>query len=157
MSILNINSVKKEYGIDEILNNFSLTVNEGERVALIGANGSGKTTVFKMITGEEHYSKGSIAVRNDIEIGYLDQLPDFEDEISIYTELKKVFKHVIEDIERLNKLEEKISHHGEKADGSLDNSADLKKTMEEYSQLQHKFNQGIGYEYESKIRQVAAG
>ena len=157
MSILNINSVKKEYGIDEILKDFSLTVNEGERVALIGANGSGKTTVFKMITGEEHYSKGNIAVRNDIEIGYLDQLPDFEDEISIYTELKKVFKHVIEDIERLNKLEEKISHHGEKADGSIENSADLKKTMEEYSQLQHKFNQGIGYEYESKIRQVAAG
>jgi len=157
MSILNINSVKKEYGIDEILKDFSLTVNQGERVALIGANGSGKTTVFKMITGEEHYSKGSIAVRNDIEIGYLDQLPDFEDEISIYTELKKVFKHVIEDIEKLKKLEEKISHHGEKADGSLDNSSDLKKTMEEYSQLQHKFNQGIGYEYESKIRQVAAG
>ena len=157
MSILNINSVKKEYGIDEILKDFSLTVNEGERVALIGANGSGKTTVFKIITGEEHYSKGNIAVRNDIEIGYLDQLPDFEDEISIYTELKKVFKHVIEDIERLNKLEEKISHHGEKADGSIENSADLKKTMEEYSQLQHKFNQGIGYEYESKIRQVAAG
>ncbi len=157
MSILNINSVKKEYGIDEILKDFSLTVNEGERVALIGANGSGKTTVFKIITGEEHYSKGNIAVRNDIEIGYLDQLPDFEDEISIYTELKKVFKHVIEDIERLNKLEEKISHHGEKADGSIENSADLKKTMEEYSQLRHKFNQGIGYEYESKIRQVAAG
>ncbi|MFW6294705.1 MAG: ATP-binding cassette domain-containing protein, partial [Halanaerobium sp.] len=45
MSVLNINNLKKEYGIDLILDGFSLNVNQGERVALIGPNGSGKTTI----------------------------------------------------------------------------------------------------------------
>ncbi|MFW6001064.1 MAG: ribosomal protection-like ABC-F family protein [Halanaerobium sp.] len=157
MSVLNINNLKKEYGIDLILDGFSLNVNQGERVALIGPNGSGKTTILKMITGEENYSAGTISVRNDVDLAYLDQLPDFEDEISIYDELEKVFADVIKQINELNKLEEKIAHHGREAEGSLDNSSDLKSTMRKYSELQHEFNQGIAYEYESKIRQVAAG
>jgi ATP-binding cassette subfamily F protein 3 len=157
MSILNINNVKKEYGIDLILDGFSLNVNQGERVALIGPNGSGKTTIFKMITGEEIYSEGTISIRNDIDLAYLDQLPDFEDEISIYDELEKVFVDVIKQINDLNELEEKIAQHGREAEGNLDNSSDLKSTMRQYSELQHEFNQGIGYEYESKIRQVASG
>jgi ATP-binding cassette subfamily F protein 3 len=157
MSVLNINNIKKEYGIDLILNGFSLNVNQGERVALIGPNGSGKTTLFKMITGEENYSEGTISIRNDVDLAYLDQLPDFDDEITIYDELEKVFLDVIKQINDLNELEKKIAQHGKEANGNLDNSSNLKSIMRQYSELQHEFNQGIGYEYESKIRQVAAG
>lgn len=157
MSILNINNLKKEYGINEVLNGFSMHINEGERTALIGANGSGKTTVFKLISGRETYSEGNISIRNDIEIGYLDQLPDFEPDLTIYSELEKVFKSVIKQIEKLKKYEEKIARYGKIADSSNSQSAKLNKLMKEYSQLQEKFNQGIGYEYQSKIRQVAAG
>ena len=157
MSILNINNLKKEYGINEVLNGFSMHINEGERTALIGANGSGKTTVFKLISGRETYSEGNISIRNDIEIGYLDQLPDLEPDLTIYSELEKVFKSVIKEIEKLKKYEEKIARYGKKADSSNPQSAKLNKLMKEYSQLQEKFNQGIGYEYQSKIRQVAAG
>jgi len=157
MSILNISSIKKEYGIVEVLKDFSLNINEGERTALIGANGSGKTTVFKIITGEENYSKGSVSIRNDIEIGYLDQLPDFDDQLSIYQELEKVFADVIEQIDKLKELEHKIAQHGSRAESSENQSSELEKTMQEYSELQHEFNRGIGYEYQSKIRQVSAG
>src|SRR6056297_2204322 len=157
MSILNINNLKKEYGIDEILKDFSLNVNQGESVALIGPNGSGKTTIFRIITGQEHFSEGTVSVRNDIEVGYLDQLPDFNTDLTIYQELEKVFEDVKDQIKEMQRLEDKIAHHGERAGDSEAHSDDLEKTMSEYSALQRKFEKGVGYEYQSKIRQVAAG
>ena len=157
LSILNINHLKKEYGIETVLKDFSLTVNQGEAVALIGPNGSGKTTIFKIITGAEHYSEGTVSIRNDIDIGYLDQLPNFSYELSIYQELEKVFENVKKQIKEMQRLEDKIAHHGEKAEESEAHSDDLEKTMKEYSALQRKFEKGVGYEYRSKIRQVAAG
>ena len=157
MAILDINNLKKEYGIDLILKDFSLTVNEKESVALIGPNGSGKTTVFKIITGEEHYSEGTVSIRNDIEVGYLDQLPDFNDELTIYQELEEVFADVKEQIKELQRLQNKIAHHGENAGDSEKHSENLDKTMKKYADLQQEFEEGIGYEYKSKIRQVAHG
>lgn len=157
MAILNINNLKKEYGIEAVLKDFSLNVNQGEAVALIGPNGSGKTTIFRIITGQEHFSQGTVSVRNDIEVGYLDQLPDFKAELTIYQELEKVFAEVKKQIKEMKRLEQKIAHHGEKAEESEAHSDDLEKTMDEYSLLQRKFEKGVGYEYQSKIRQVAAG
>ncbi|MFP4371590.1 MAG: ATP-binding cassette domain-containing protein, partial [Halanaerobium sp.] len=157
MAILNINNLKKEYGIETVLKDFSLNVNQGESVALIGPNGSGKTTIFRIITGQEHFSEGTVSVRNDIEVGYLDQLPDFNTELTIYQELEKVFAEVKRQIKEMQRLEHKIAHHGERAGDSEAHSDDLEKTMSEYSALQRKFEKGVGYEYQSKIRQVAAG
>lgn len=157
MAILNINNLKKEYGIETVLKDFSLNINQGESVALIGPNGSGKTTIFKIITGQEYLTGGTVSVRNGIEVGYLDQLPDFKTELTIYQELEKVFDKVKKQIKEMQRLEEKIAHYGEKIDESKTYSHNLKTTMREYSLLQRKFEKGIGYEYQSKIRQVAAG
>src|SRR6056297_65556 len=157
MAILNINNLKKEYGIETVLKDFSLNVNQGESVALIGPNGSGKTTIFRIITGQEHFSEGTVSVRNDIEVGYLDQLPDFNTDLTIYQELEKVFAAVKKQIKEMQRLEEKIAHHGERVDESEIHSDNLEATMREYSLLQRKFEKGVGYEYQSKIRQVAAG
>ncbi len=157
MAILNINNLKKEYGIETVLKDFSLNVNQGESVALIGPNGSGKTTIFRIITGQEYLTSGTVSVRNDIEVGYLDQLPDFKVEKTIYQELENIFEEVKKQIKEMQRLEEKIAHHGERIDESEAHSDDLKKTMKEYSSLQREFEKGVGYEYQSKIRQVAAG
>jgi ATP-binding cassette subfamily F protein 3 len=157
MAILNINNLKKEYGIETVLKNFSLNVNQGESVALIGPNGSGKTTIFRIITEQEHFSEGTVSIRNDIEVGYLDQLPDFKAKLTIYQELEKVFAAVKKQIKEMQRLEEKIAHHGERVDESEIHSDNLEATMREYSLLQRKFEKGVGYEYQSKIRQVAAG
>ena len=109
MAILNINNLKKEYGIETVLKDFSLNVNQGESVALIGPNGSGKTTIFRIITGQEHFSEGTVSVRNDIEVGYLDQLPDFNTDLTIYQELEKVFEDVFSiPVEALNQTNGKV-------------------------------------------------
>src|SRR6056297_2876874 len=117
MSILNLNNIKKSYGITDVLKSFSLNLNKGERVGLIGANGSGKTTLFKIISGLES-CEGNISIRSDKKIGYLSQLPDFADDKTIYDELLSVFSDVIEMIDELNKMEKKIAKLGKKSDES---------------------------------------
>ncbi|MGM0603137.1 MAG: ribosomal protection-like ABC-F family protein [Bacillota bacterium] len=156
MSILNLNNIKKSYGITEVLKGFSLNLNRGERVGLIGANGSGKTTLFKIIAGLES-CKGNISIRSDLTLGYLSQLPDFADDKIIYDELLLVFSDVIEMIDKLKQMEKDIAQMGKKAEESPQTKAKLEKLMQEYSELQQKFNSGIGYEYESRIKQVAVG
>jgi len=153
MSVVNLNKITKYYGIDEVLKNFSLFINEGERVGLIGPNGCGKTTVFKIIAGIEPFIEGSLSIKRGAEVGYLSQMQDFTQGISIFEELKTIYIELIKTETRLRELEEKITEQGRQNDSSnkLDN------LMEEYSDLQHKFEREGGYQYESKIRQIAYG
>ncbi|MFW6269886.1 MAG: ribosomal protection-like ABC-F family protein [Bacillota bacterium] len=154
MSLLNIDNIKKSYGINKVLTDFSMYINQGERVALIGTNGSGKTTVFKIIAGMEEYDTGNVTMKNDIKIGYLSQEPELNPDNTLNQELKKVFQDVIDLEKKLNKLENKISIAGEnkeKKDSNLD------PLLNKYSELRTKFENKGGYEYKSRIRQVAVG
>ncbi len=153
MSVVNLNKITKYYGIDEVLKNFSLFINEGERMGLIGPNGCGKTTVFKIIAGIEPFIEGSLSIKRGAEVGYLSQMPDFNQGVSIFEELKKIYNDLIKIEIRLRELEEIITEQGRK-NGS---SNRLENLMEEYSDLQHKFELKGGYQYESKIRQIAYG
>lgn len=153
MSVVNLNNVSKYYGITEVLNGFSLFVTEGERVALIGPNGCGKTTVFKIITGMEPYSEGILSIKRGTEIGYLSQMPDMNPELSLFEELKLIYQDLIEMEERLRELENKIAELGSR----IDSNNNLEKLMREYSDLQDIFEINGGYQYESKIRQIAYG
>ena len=72
---LSLSKVEKNFGFKKVLNGFSLELKTGERVALIGPNGSGKTTIFKIITGEENLNAGSISIRKGATVGMLSQIP----------------------------------------------------------------------------------
>ncbi len=153
MTVLNMHKIEKSYGITEVLKEFSMNVNEGERLGLIGPNGSGKTTVFKIIAGIEPFSCGNIAFKKGTRVGYLSQMPDFELGSNIYNELKNIFSDLIIMEKKLNNLEQQIAQEGK----HHQEDKYLQGLMDEYSQLQHRYEAGGGYEYESKIRQVANG
>ncbi len=157
MSVVNLNNIEKSYGITEVLKGFSLDINDGERVGLIGVNGSGKTTVFKVISGMESYTEGKLAVRKGLRIGYLKQMPAFNSENTLYQELEGVFSHLVEIKERLRVLEDKIAREGKVVKNQNDSRTELDGLMSEYSELQHRFEIGGGYQYQSKIRQIASG
>ena len=153
MVVVNIDSISKSFGTHEVLKDFSMSVNKGEKVALIGANGSGKTTIFKIINGDENYQQGNMSLKNGISIGLLDQEPDFNSNNTIYKELLTVFNDLIALEEKLKNYEKRISTF----DKENQNNEQLENLMEEYSNLSHKFESNGGYEYENKIIQVSAG
>src|SRR5665648_1154340 len=73
-----INNLTKYYGANKLFQNISFDLKTGEKIGLIGQNGCGKTTILKIIMGVEDCQEGSIAIRKDARIGYLNQMPDFE-------------------------------------------------------------------------------
>ncbi|MGM0409623.1 MAG: ribosomal protection-like ABC-F family protein [Bacillota bacterium] len=154
MSVLSLNNIKKNYGLTKVLKDFSMTVNDNEKLALIGANGSGKTTVFKMITGIENIDDGNISIRNDTSVGYLSQMPKMNKNNTLYEELLKVFDDVIILKNKITKLEKKISKLGAKRNK---NDKEMQSLLSEYSELQRKFERKGGYSYKSNIRKVAVG
>jgi len=153
MVVVNIDSISKSYGTQDVLDDFSMSVNKGEKVALIGANGSGKTTIFKIINGQEHFQEGNLSLRNEISVGLLDQIPEFDLKNTIYEELLTVFKDLQKMEEKLKKLEKEISTF-KKEDKDHHK---LGKLMDDYSTLSHEYEIRGGYGYENKIIQVASG
>ncbi len=153
MVVVNIDSISKSFGTQEVLNDFSMSVNKGEKVALIGANGSGKTTIFKIINGQEDLQEGNLSLRNDVSVGLLDQIPEFNLENTIYKELLTVFNDLRKMEEKLQKLEKEISTF-QKEDKDHHK---LEILMDEYSALSHEYEMKGGYGYENKIIQVASG
>ena len=153
MVVVNIDSIAKSYGTQEVLDDFSMSVNKGEKVALIGANGSGKTTIFKIINGQEDFQEGNLSLRNDVSVGLLDQIPEFNLDNTIYEELLTVFEDLQEMEDKLKDLENKISSFKkeEKEHQELEN------LMDEYSELSHEYEMRGGYGYQNKIIQVASG
>lgn len=153
MSVVSMNKISKNYGITEVLKGFSLFVNEGERVGLIGPNGCGKTTVFRIIAGLEPFSEGTLSLKKDAEVGYLDQIPSFREGITLFDELASIYIDLLDIEKRLHQLEKEIA---EKGSGDYPDK-ELQKLMERYSNLQHEYELKDGYKYESRIRQIAYG
>lgn len=158
MVVLEMKNITKYYNTEEILTSFNLNIQEGERLGLIGANGSGKTTVFKLITGEEEPTSGKIYLRSDCQVGLLDQSHNFSSTNTIYEECEKIFSQEIELEKKIRKLENKIARVGEDSrEEAAGDSYRLEKLLKKYNRLQEEFSQSLGYGYPSKIRKVAIG
>lgn len=112
MTICSVNNVKKSFGGNIIFENISLEIKNGERIGLVGRNGSGKTTIFQLLTGIEGLDAGAIHVKKGTRIGHVAQIPKFNNEMNVYDVLSSAFKkekeleiemHALEKIWRKNR------------------------------------------------------
>ena len=147
MSLISFSNVSKSFGTDLLLDHISFNINLGEKVALVGPNGIGKSTIFKLILKEElptlmprEDKVGSISILNGINIGYLSQQAISDINNTVYQELKSVFKTTLEELDRLNKMSEEL------------NSNNNQIKIEEYNEFLEYLNEKNAFSIEPKIR-----
>ena len=132
---LQIENISKSFGDLVLFNDISFTIEERQRIGLIACNGKGKSTLLKVIAGEEPHEGGKITMRNDIRVGYLEQEPDFDGELT-----------VIEACLQRNSEKADIIARYEAAIEAGDHS-NLQHLMEEMDRLQ-------AWDYENRAKQV---
>ncbi len=154
MIMLSCNNVSKSFGVETILEDISFSVNEGDKIGIVGVNGTGKTTLFKVITGIFPHDKGDIFTSKNCRLGYLEQNTNFYSEKTIYDEVVSVFSDLIEAEEELRSLEHQIASLSAKKSSSGDQ---LKKAMDTYGKKYEEFEKKNGYAYKSEVRGTLKG
>ena len=110
MIILSCKDICKSYGIRDILKDITFSINEGDKVGIIGANGEGKSTLFKIITKEISQDSGEIFIDKNKTLGYLSQNLALDSDKNIYEETLSVFEEILNIEETLSSLETKITY-----------------------------------------------
>ncbi len=146
--ILTVNNISLSFGENTILNNISLLLNEGDKCALIGDNGTGKSTLLKIITQDYKQDSGDLFFKKDITIGYVAQNQDFDSKNTIYEELLDCKKDLIADEERIREMEANLSTIKE---------SEMDDYMNKYHSLLEIFEKNGGYTYKSEINGVLNG
>ena len=146
---LSVNNAQKSFGFKRVLDGFNLEATSGERIALIGPNGCGKTTLFKIISGEEGLDQGMVSIRKNASVGLLSQIPPkVDDLVTVKDILLKSFEEVFKVEKQLRECEEKLaSITPEKLDSVL----------KIYGKLQEHFTNIGGYEIDEKVSKICNG
>lgn len=150
MIVLSCTNIVKSFGTVEILKDISFSVNEKERIGLIGRNGAGKTTLFKILCNTLEYDSGNIFLGKDCTLGYLKQSINFNKETTLYDFCLEVFKDIILMEETIRSYEHEISLNS-------DNPDKLNKIMKSYADLTEVFTNLNGYAYKSEVRGILFG
>jgi ATP-binding cassette, subfamily F, member 3 len=143
--LFRLSDIRKSYGGEEILRGLSFQVNPGEKVGLVGRNGAGKTTVFRIVTGSESTDSGDVVKMNGLKLGLLDQHVDFGPGETVHTAALSAFKE-IHDIEaEMRVLEKRMeTDHSEE-------------TLHRYADLQIAFEQADGFTYAARAEAILLG
>lgn len=141
------NSLKKYYGAELILHDVSFEVNEGERVALVGPNGCGKSTVLKIISKIEGCEEGSVAIRKDTVVGYLEQSPVYEKGMTVNEVLQLAFPEINQCKEQLEILELKLADAGD----------EMEEVLKKYSDCSERYEHLGGYALEERYSKIYQG
>ena len=147
MNILNVSQVSKSFTGDMIFEDIKFEIKDKDRVGLIGRNGEGKTTLFKLIAGEEHPDNGFINLKKEAKVGMLSQIPNLPDDQPVIDALKNVFEYLNETESLMHKLEKDMVEQPE----------NMEKILNRYADVQNEFEALGGYEKDSKINFVIHG
>jgi ATP-binding cassette subfamily F protein 3 len=146
MSLITVTSLSKSFGDFDLFSEISFTVAKGARMALVGPNGVGKTTLLRILVGEDEASSGTVASAKGVRIGYLPQEADFEMDGTLWECCNAVFADIQRQQDELHRLEALMA-----------DPAQAESVMERYGKLQHNFEHRGGYTYQTRIKQVLTG
>ncbi|UCE50076.1 MAG: ABC-F family ATP-binding cassette domain-containing protein [Phycisphaerales bacterium] len=148
MAIVTLNDIHVAFGPEIVLDKLDLTLHPGEKVGMVGANGAGKSTILKLITGQLTPDVGRVVRQKGLRIGYLQQETTFGGDRTVMEEMHVGVDHLL----RLQRSIHNVSAEMESLSGSA-----LKAKMKQYDHLCHDFEIAGGYAYEVRIHATLAG
>jgi ATP-binding cassette subfamily F protein 3 len=146
MSLITAKDLSKSFGAKDVFSNISLSVPPGARIAIVGPNGVGKTTLLRLLMGLDEPTAGRVQRARHLKIGYLPQETEWTAEHTLWDECLNVFEDLRAQEAELAQLE-----------AAMSDSAKLPTILSQYGRLQQIFEQRGGYTYELRIRQVLTG
>lgn len=142
MLIITGKDISKAYGTDIIFEDVCFGVEKGDRIGIVGANGTGKTTLLGIIAGDIEATSGNLYIRNDFNIGYLRQQNQFGGSGTVRSQAEKSFTHLFEMEKKIERLQLAIADH---------ESESFERDLEEYTRLIEEYERKGGYTYKSEL------
>ncbi len=147
MNLFNVSGLTKEFGERSLFQNVSFTIGETDKIGLIGANGTGKTTLFKILLGQQEPSAGQVFQNKQTVIGYLEQHTNLTSDKSVFDEVLTVFEDVIAIEAELKSVAAQIEA----------GSGEIESLTRRQQALMEQFRQRDGYTYLSRTRAALLG
>src|SRR5213594_1610280 len=145
--LFRLSDVYKSYGAQDVLLGTSLQINPGEHVGLVGRNGAGKTTIFRLINREETPDRGEVVRAKGLKLGLLEQHVHFDIGSTVHESALAAFGHLQQIEHEMHQLEHRMADAGD----------DLDKVLTRYSDLQHEYEREGGFEYSAKAEAILQG
>ncbi|AVW86249.1 ABC-F family ATP-binding cassette domain-containing protein [Lactobacillus acidophilus] len=146
MIIAQGHNLEQQFGANTLFKNVNFSIDSNARIGLVGPNGVGKTTLLKIMMGEQEPTHGEFTVNKGIDVGYIAQENALDEDKTIWDEMEGVFAPLIKDSKTLISMQQQIADHPE--DQEL---------LKQYDQKQFAFEQKGGYTYQSDIKSILNG
>ena len=149
--MISIDGLTVEFGVKPLFKEVSFVINERDRIALVGKNGAGKSTMLKILCGLQKPTSGAVSVPNDLTIGYLPQVMKLSDDTTVKEETRKAFADKTKMEEKLKKMEQEMA---ERTDYESDSYAEL---VERFTTEHERYMMMGGENYEAEIERTLTG
>ncbi len=149
--MISIENLGIEFSARPLFNNVSFVINDRDRIALVGKNGAGKSTMLKTLCGLQKPTSGTISIPNETTIGYLPQVMKLADDTTVIEETRKAFVHITELKERIDRLQQEL------ADSTDYESEGYAKLIEQFTQEHDRYMMLGGDNYEATIERTLTG
>ena len=146
MIIAQGHDLEKQFGANILFKNVNFSIDANARIGLIGPNGVGKTTLLKIMTGEEEATHGDFTINKNIDVGYIAQENGLNESKTIWEEMLTVFTSLINMSKKITSLQQDIAANPKRSD-----------LLKQYDQLQFNFEQQGGYTYQADIKSILNG
>ena len=151
LEMISIDGLTVEFGVKPLFKDVSFVINERDRIALVGKNGAGKSTMLKILCGLQKPTSGAVSVPNDLTIGYLPQVMKLSDDTTVKEETRKAFADKTKMEEKLKKMEQEMA---DRTDYESDSYAEL---VERFTTEHERYMMMGGENYEAEIERTLTG
>ena len=149
--MISIDNLKVEFGVKPLFDNVSFVINDKDRIALVGKNGAGKSTMLKIICGLQKPTSGNVAIPNDTTIGYLPQVMNLQDNTTVREEVQKAFSDISKMKERVDRLNAELA---ERTDYDSDSYMEL---VQKFTTEHERYMMMGAENYEAEIERTLIG